>query len=210
MNKLNVTKSKKAYTFIELLLTIGIVAIALGSLGGVLVTIVKVNQKAKVMAELNRNADRVFNTFEEDIRKSRNINCKEHQIPGDSSSPCITIDYFVQDSDNDASNDHVELGYVKSGDKSDCSSDAITSPNGYIYYRNYNVTNPTPLDSEIITNNDKSTGVDVKNVEFSINDTGNSTSVSLNMLLSPTLCNNTVNSDKISKSFSDFVISRID
>ena len=206
--KAKLKNNRDSYTFIELLLTIGVVAIALGALGGILVSIVKVNQKARVMSELNKNADVVFGRFEEDIRKARDIKCKKHI--GDDSTPCIVIDYFVQDSDSNPANDHVELGYIQSKDPALCDQVGSVSPNGYIYYRTYTPDNSEPVESEILTNNDKENGVDVNSVEFLINNTGNSTSVNLNMNISPTLCNNIVNRNKSSKSCSDFVISRID
>ncbi len=200
-------KSKKGYTFVELLLTIGIMAIVLGSVGGILIRIVKVNQKSRMLTEMNNNADTVFNRFQEDLRKASDIKCNKHLDPSNSNTPCIAVDYYLQyNQEKSEELRHLEFGYKQGNENCE-----TNEPNGYFYYKEFNTADPTVSDS--ITNYAKDSGVNVKDVEFEIGNTGNSTSVSLKFNVTPSVCFSGAteeSKENVSQSYSGFVISRID
>ncbi len=67
--------TKKAFTLIELTISMGILALIVGLTAGVLISVVKSYQKQKIVSEIERNGDFIIRSIEESLRGAQNISC---------------------------------------------------------------------------------------------------------------------------------------
>lgn len=185
-------QSQKGFTLIELVITIGVMALVVGLTSGILVAIIRSNHRARLLAEMSRNADNAFSILEENIRSGYDIQLKG----GDTS----VIEF------RDKNNDYKEIGFVagSAGGVSDCNT--ANNPNGYLYFRDYDSGGNTPEEHEKITSSDEDGGVNIDSATFAVEDTG-VTSVSVNIKMKNSYCNALV---EYEQDFVEFVISRVD
>jgi type II secretory pathway pseudopilin PulG len=84
-------RKTKAFTLIELTVSMGILALIVGLTAGVLISVVKSYQKQKVITEIERNGDFVIRTIEESLRGAQNISCRKFDgvtiVSPDSAAP---------------------------------------------------------------------------------------------------------------------------
>ncbi len=68
-------QNKKAFTLVELTISMGVLALIVGLTAGVLISVVKSYQRQKVVSEIERNGDFIIRTIEENLRGAQNISC---------------------------------------------------------------------------------------------------------------------------------------
>lgn len=70
---MNSFSSKKSFTLIELVITIGLLALTLTATGGVLLSVVKSFQKQSAIQKIERNGDLALRVLEEKARKAKEL-----------------------------------------------------------------------------------------------------------------------------------------
>ena len=189
MKDMRKRKIKKGLTLIELIITIGILGLAVGMTAGIMISVLKSYQKASLYSEIKHNGDLVMTIFEENIRLSRSVEC----LYPTADSPCEVISFLDQNLVKK------EFGYHVA-DSGAC--------NGYFYFRDYDDTVSNPLGSQKVTNDNGVSGVNLSNVSFVLTavSVDDKPSVSLNFDVSNSTCN-LVTQRK--ETFSNFVIPRL-
>jgi hypothetical protein len=181
----------KGLTLVELLISIGVLGLAVGVTAGILVAVVKSYQRSSLYDEIRHNGGLILGIFEENMKSARRISCKDVD--------CKVIVF------DDKNLQRKEMGY-HSADTSPTSC-TVDGGNGYFYIRDY-TTDPLsdPEDYEKVTNDESSSGINVSDVVFSINSAADKDIISLTFKISNSNCNKIV--ERVEE-FSSLVIPRV-
>lgn len=183
-------KSRKSFTLIELLISVGILSLVLSITGGVLLSVVKGYQKRAVISEVERNGAFVMSYIEEKVLKGLTIRCDNagglSTCSGSGSGDALYI--------GDAS----DLVYI--GIKSESIlCDGITKTNNYVFATD---TISDTTDSKKLTN-DSVNGVNVTALSFTV-DANSPTRVTVILTVENSKCS----SWNVNKTFQSFVTVR--
>ncbi len=182
---------KPSFTLIELMISIGVLAVALSITAGVLLSVIKATQKQKVIAEVERNGSFVMSYIQESAMKALSINCQN----SGASSTCS----------GGASDDELILGqgstslYVGSrGNTFNCTGGASVT-NNFVYATS---DSSTPDNPEKLTN-DSENGVHIASLAFVVSP-GNPARLTVTMDVESSKCGGW----NVSKRFQSFITVR--
>lgn len=186
-----VSSMRPSFTLIELMISIGVLAVALSITAGVLLSVIKATQKQKVIAEVERNGSFVMSYIQESAIKALSINCQN----SGASSTCI----------GGASDDELILGqgstslFIGSrGTTFNCAS-GTTVTNNFVYAT---VDSANHGDPEKLTN-DSENGVHIASLAFVVSP-GNPARLTVTMVVNSSNCGGW----NVSKQFQSFITVR--
>lgn len=180
-----------AFTLIELMISIGVLAVALSITAGVLLSVIKAAQKQKVIAEVERNGDFVMSYIKEAAIKALSINCQDSV----SLSTCA----------GSAGDDELILGqgstslYIGSKGASVSCTGGATVTNNFVYATD-NVAVP---DNSKKLSNDSENGVSITSLNFVVSP-GNPSRLTVTMVVGSSNCGGW----GVSRKFQSFVTVR--
>lgn len=154
-------RSQKSFTLIELMVTVGVLAITLTITSGILIAIVKSYQKQAQIQKIERNGDLAIRTITEKLRKAMSVSVNGNNIS------TITMINNVPVSEN--------IGVSNNNVSGACS---------FAYVVQGNVPNPI-LDNAKITDDSTVTGVDISSAVFTATSSGDNTYVDVTLNVTP-------------------------
>lgn len=191
----NKVKNKKAFTLIELLISIGVLGIALTVTAGVLLSVIKSSQKQKIIAEVERNGEFVMSYIQKMGAKALLVECK-------SLSGTIGSCNGVSASELSIGQGSAGFLYVGLKQGPSISCNGVTKTNNFVYATN-NDSGITANSDSIKLSNDSINGVNISNLSFNVT-SGNPAYITVTMTVQGSNCG----SWNVSKQFQSFITVR--
>ena len=184
---------RSAFTLIELMISMGVLAVALSITAGVLLSVIKAAQKQKVIAEVERNGEFVMSYIEEATIKAMSVNC---QASGASStcSESGPSDFGELILGQGATSLYIG---ARSAPVS-CGNDVLRT-NNFVYA----TSDPSIYTDQKKLTNDSVNGVNITSLDFIVSP-GNPAHITVTMVVSNSSCGNW----NISKTFQSFITVR--
>ena len=183
---------RSAFTLIELMISMGVLAVALSITAGVLLSVIKAAQKQKVIAEVERNGEFVMSYIEEATIKAMSVNC----LNNGASSTCS--------GSGPSGSDELILGqgatslYI-GGRNASVSCNGVSRTNNFVYA----TSDPSIYTDQKKLTNDSVNGVNITSLDFIVSP-GNPAHITVTMVVSNSSCGNW----NISKKFQSFITVR--
>lgn len=199
-------KLKRSFTLIELVITIGVMAIAIGITAGVLVATTKSYQKQQLIESVTSNGDRVIRTLEEKIRNANIVYCAKYD---DNASDKLNPVTCLSDDIYNGSTFIVVKTAATNGFFGIYSQDPTCggSEKSHTMFYTEDVNNLsllTPTQGSKLMKDDDYTGATINSFKMDINSSGTSSNVIFDMDIKAGLCSGWNNS----KQFSTFITVR--
>ena len=218
MTKDNLFRNKKGVTLIELLVSLGILALAVGLTGGILLSIVKAYQRSSLLSSMKRNGNYALTLVSDNIRSAQKVECFKYSSFAKeyvrNSSPCSVV---LREGEygglviTDTLGAEKEIGFVQPT-PGQCSDN--TSLNGFVYIKNYDEDHPIPSEipnSQKVTNDANTSeginivpgkdisqiGADTGNPVVNITNNNNRDTVTVTFTIKNPLCNSVVTKTEI-------------
>lgn len=175
-------KRLNGFTLIELLIVIGVMAIILTTVTGILISIVKAQQKVRILSEVKRNGDFVIGIIEENVRTGSNFSKVGNALK------------FV-----DKNGDTKFIGLRRP--RVSCPSGSKPRQ-GYVYI---SATRNSTSNADKITNDGRSDGVNVKSFNVTVN-SSDTTRVTIVIQIQKSPCETLFEGDNLETTFQTSVV----